>query len=130
MALVAFAVFFPQSVRAQGTPKSGMGRDTLPSQPQDECNGGIAAAVGPDGSEETVGANSTGNTVVFTVWNVGECTDYSYLSAWGDGTAGNVTIDGPGYVYLEAWSQTNVTVHFDIGDPPGGNVYLSASGYV
>lgn len=87
IALLWFATLFARSAHAQ-----------------DECNGGIAAAVQPDGKADTVSANTTNNSVVFTVYNNGPCTDYTYLSAGGGGTVSNVTIDGANPRLLGPWS--------------------------
>jgi len=98
-------------------------------QAQDECNGGIAADVSPDGVGIRVDAFSSGNTVVFTVRNNGPCTDYTDLSTGGVGTATDVVLDGPSSIWMGPWSQTAVTVRFGAGAPGTGAVYLSATGY-
>jgi hypothetical protein len=97
---------------------------------QEECNGGIAALVEPDGTVDTSDAFTTGNAVVFTVRNNGPCTDYTDVAAAGTGTVSGVTIEGPSSIWMGPWSQVNVTVRYDIGAPPGGSVHLAATGYI
>jgi len=127
LAFLTCAIVLPGVARAQGpcrkpSPTGVTRADTLKA---------FQTWVTPADSSIWRPEHSAGNTVTFRIGNTGDCDDWAYLSAWGDGTVG---IDGqvdsvrPDALYLPAGFAGNATVYFSMGGQPGGGLYLESSG--
>jgi RHS repeat-associated protein len=86
-----------------------------------------SVATTPDGSAVTKPANTSGNTSVFTVTNVGLCQDIFSLTSAATGPISGVSLSTTS-VTLAPGANTNVTATYSVGPPGSGVLTLTAHG--
>lgn len=86
----------------------------------------LHAQVIPDGGTATVPANTSGNTVSFTVTNNADTQEWFTFSCTPGGQVTACT--PPSNQYIDGWASVEVNVTFSTGAAGSGTVTLAASG--